>query len=141
LKDRWDELVEALRNFVTEVEAGRQQDDTGLDPETQAPFLGVLRREVLGEGVRGVAGEVAGSADLPPERLMALCQVTVELVEHVQQEIRLVGFWENPHAQTVLRKWILQYLDAKDVLPIERLPEVADRLVELAKANHRKLTR
>jgi type I restriction enzyme R subunit len=36
LKDRWDELVQALRTFVTEVEAGRQQDTTGLDPETQA---------------------------------------------------------------------------------------------------------
>jgi type I restriction enzyme R subunit len=72
---------------------------------------------------------------------MALCQVTVELVEHIQQEIRLVGFWENDYAQTGLRKWILQHLDAKDVLPIERLQEVADRLVALAKANHRKLMR
>ena len=44
LKDRWDELVAALRAFVAEVEAGRQQDATGLDPETQAPFLGVLRQ-------------------------------------------------------------------------------------------------
>jgi len=129
LKDRWSELVEALRNFVAEVEAGRQEDATGLDPETQAPFLGVLRQEV------------AGDVDLPPDRLMALCQVTVELVEHIQQEIRLVGFWENDYAQTGLRKWILQHLDAKDVLPIERLQEVADRLVELAKANHRKLMR
>lgn len=129
LKDRWDELVQALRTFVTEVEAGRQQDATGLDPETQAPFLGILRQEMVGE------------ADLPPDRLMTLCQITVELVEHIQQEIRLVGFWQNVHAQTVLRKWIFQYLDSKDVLPIERLPGMADRIVELAKANHGKLTR
>lgn len=129
LRDRWDELVQALRTFVTEVEAGRQQDATGLDPETQAPFLGILRQEV------------AGGADLPPDRLLVLCGITVELVEHIQQEIRLVGFWQNAHAQTVLRKWIFQYLDAKDVLPIERLQEVADRVVELAKANHGKLTR
>ena len=38
----------ALRTFVIEVEAGRQQDATGLDPETQAPFLGILRQEVAG---------------------------------------------------------------------------------------------
>jgi hypothetical protein len=57
------------------------------------------------------------------------------------REIRLVGFWQNAHAQTVLRKWIFQFLDAKDVLPIERLQEVADRIVELAKANHGKLSR
>lgn len=129
LKDRWDELVQALRTFVTEVEAGRQQDATGLDPETQAPFLGILRQEV------------AGGADLPPDRLMALCQITVELVEHIQQEIRLVDFWGNRNAQMVLRSWIVQCLDAEDVLPFERLQEVADRIVELAKANHWKLTR
>jgi type I restriction enzyme R subunit len=129
LKDRWDELVAALRHFVAEVEAGRQRDTTGLDPETQAPFLGVLRQEV------------GGGVDLPPDRLMTLCQVTVELVEHVQQEIRLVGFWENPHAREMLRRWLVQFLDAHDVLPIKRLAEVADHLVELAKANHAKLTR
>jgi type I restriction enzyme R subunit len=108
---------------------GRQQDATGLDPETQAPFLGILRQKM------------SGVADLPSDHLMVLCQITVELVEYIQQEIRLVGFWQNAHAQTVLRKWIFQYLDAKDVLPIERLQEVADRVVELAKANHGKLTR
>jgi len=129
LKDRWDELVLALRNFVAEAEAGRQRDTTGLDPETQAPFLGVLRQEV------------AGGGDLAPDRLKALCEATVEMVEHIQQEIRLVGFWENLHAQTVLRKWLVQHLDSRDVLPFDRLQAVADRLVELAKANHLKLTR
>jgi len=129
LKDRWVELAEALRTFVGEVEAGRQRDTTGLDPETQAPFLGVLRQEVGGRG------------DLPPATLKALCEVTVEIVEHIQQEIRLVGFWENAHAQTVLRKWLVQFLDGRDVLPFDRLQEVADRLVELAKVNQIRLTR
>jgi type I restriction enzyme R subunit len=129
LRDRWDELAEALRKFVDEVEAGRQRDATGLDPETQAPFLGVLRQEV------GAGG------DLTPDRLKILCEVTVEVVEHIQQEIRLVGFWENVHAQTVLRKWLVQYLDGRDVIPFDRLQRVADRLVELANANHLRLTR
>jgi len=65
----------------------------------------------------------------------------VALVEHVQQEIRLVDFWENAIRQEELRRWIFQFLDAADVLPVERLDGVADRLVELAKANHGKLTR
>lgn len=129
LKDRWDDLVTALRDFVAETETGRQRDETGLDPETQAPFLGVLRQEV------------AGKDELPPEKLRALCEATVEVVEHVQQEIRLVGFWENAHAQAMLRSWIVQHLDARDLLPVERLQEVADRLVELAKVNHTRLVR
>lgn len=129
LKDRWDELLEALKSFVADVKAGRRPDSTGLDPETQAPFLGVLRREV------------AGGDELPPDRLKVLCEVTIEVVEHIQQEIRLEGFWENPFAQDVLRKWLVQYLDGRDAVPFDRLQEVADRIVELAKANHAKLVR
>jgi hypothetical protein len=46
MKDKWDELVEALGALKAEVTAGRKSDDTGLDPERQAPFLGVLRQEL-----------------------------------------------------------------------------------------------
>lgn len=127
LKDRWLDQVEALREFIAEVQAGRQRDETGLDPETQAPFMDVLTREL-------------GIKDLPPEEVSRLCGITVELVEHIQQEIRLVGFWETANARTVLRKWIFQYLDSHS-LPYDRLPHMADRILELAKANHRKLVR
>lgn len=129
LKDRWDELADALKDFVDEVHAGRQTDDTGLDPETQAPFLGILKQE-FSQG-----GEVS------PEELKRLCAVTVELVEHVKQEARLVGFIKNAQAQEMLHKWIVQFLDDHDLLPFDRLPEIADRVVELARVNHSKLVR
>ena len=129
LRDRWDELIEALKEFVQEVQEGRQQDDTGLDPETQAPFLGVLRQEAVGDG------------EISPEDLIKLCRATVELVEHVQQEISVVEFWSRAQAQADLRRWIFQYLDDQNVLPFDKLEEVADRLVQLAKVNHEKLTR
>jgi len=124
LKAQWAELVKVLSKFVAEVQAGRQQDDTGLDPETQAPFLGVIRKE---------------KGDVSPEELNALAQITIELVEHIQQEIRIVGFWRKAQAQEALRNWIVQFLDDHDVLEYDRLPEVADRLVELAKANQYRL--
>ncbi len=128
LAGHWDELVAALRKLVADTAAGREQDDTGLDPETQAPFLGVLRQEMQpGETLEG-------------ETLERMCGVTVELVDHIRQEIQLVGFWRNAHAQDVLHKWIVQYLDENDgLVPFERLPHVADSLIELAKANHHKL--
>jgi type I restriction enzyme, R subunit len=129
LKDRWDELVDALKDFVKEVQDGRQQDDTGLDPETQAPFLGVLRQEA------------ADGGEISPEGLIKLCRVTVELVAHVQQEIGVVEFWSRTQAQADLRRWIFQFLDDQNVLPFDKLEEVADRLVQLAKVNHDKLTR
>lgn len=129
LKGRWEDLVEALKEFVAEVEAGRQSDDMGLDPQTQAPFLGILKQAY------------AGSREVSAEDMKRLCAITVELVDHVQQEARLVGFLKNPHAQDVLHKWVVRLLDDYDLLPFDRLPEVADRIVELTKVNHPRLTR
>ena len=130
LTGQWDALAEALKDLVREARAGRQVDETGLDPATEAPFLALLRREV------------AGDEALEGEALARLCAVTVELVDHIRQELRLVDFWCNTGAQIVLRHWIVQFLDEHDVIkPFERLAAVADRLVELAKANHHRLVR
>lgn len=132
LEGRWEEMVEALQGLIQEALQGRQQDDTtGLDPETQAPFFDILQEEIAGDS------KVEG-ADLD-----ALCALTVEIVDHIQQEVSIVGFWE-PHktqAREGLRSWIVQALDAADVLPFSRLEAVADRLMELAKSNHHRLAR
>jgi len=124
--DRWDELVAALRQFTDEVREGRPGDTSGLDPRTQAPFLGILVEE-------------SGIDVMTPERLKELAQVTVELVEHVRQEVRAVDFWRKPYAQGVLRQWIINLLDDRDVVPFKRQQAAADRLVELARALHTRL--
>lgn len=124
-RDNWEELVAALREYTEEVRRGRPADATGLDPRTQAPFLGVLVEE----------------ADQPvsAERLQQLAAITVDLVAHVQQEIRAVDFWRNLPAQNVLRSWIVTFLDDHDAVPYARLRPTADRLVDLAKALHTRL--
>lgn len=129
LKDRWDEIEAALRGLIDEARAGRREVIPGLDVELHAPFFGVLQQAV------------AGRADLPLEDKQRLAAVSVELVDQIRQEIRIVGFWSNAHALDMLRKWIVGCLDAHDVLPFARLPEIADLLMEVAKANHTKLTK
>lgn len=129
-KDRWDDLLDALKAILKDVQAGRQTDETGLDPETQAPFYDVLKREV------------AGDASLTEAQQTELCEVTVELVQHLQTELKLVEFWSNAYKQTTLRAWVVRLLDGHGKsVPFDRLEAVADRLVELAKANHYKLVR
>ena len=59
------------------------------------------------------------------------------LVAHLRREIGVVGFWQNTYAQDVLRKWVVQHLDGQqvdgqDLFKLDRLSEVADRVVELA---------
>lgn len=169
----------------SEVAAGRQADETGLDPETEAPFYDVLLAQALGASagtgsdVEGGAGAEEPTLDVTDETDVAqrkspdpssaakgreatnrsdspgtalpqsgealserLIEVTVELVAHIRQEISAVDFWSNVHGQRVLRNWIVQFLDEADgIIPFDKLEHVADLLLELAKANHARLTR
>ena len=130
LAEKWDQLVIALKDLVEEAAEGREADETGLDPETQIPFLGVLRQQVID-----------GEGELTDESLRRLCGITIELVEHIQNEVRLVGFWQNAVAQDGLYKWIVQHLDSAGdgLIPFECQPGVASKLLELARANHYRL--
>ena len=107
---------------------GRPADETGLDPRTQAPFLGIL------------VEEVHPGQELLDIELNKLAAITIEMVEHIRQEIRIVDFWRNAHAQNLLRGWIVRFLDDEDVIPFSRQQAVSDRILELAKHLHGKLT-
>jgi type I restriction enzyme R subunit len=131
LGDNWEELVRVLHQFVGQVREGRQGDDSGLDPRTQAPFLGVLEEEIVA---------CPDKSQLRERPRTALAYNTVNIVEHIAQEIRVVDFWRNTQAQNVLRGWLLKYLDDNEIVPFERVQKAADRLVELAKHLHTRLT-
>lgn len=127
LKDQWVELIEALRALSQEVKEGRQSDRTGLDPRTQLPFLGILMEE----------SGISSSDDAAVGRLAAF---TIELVEHIRQEIRLVDFWRNLHAQDSLRRWVVKTLDDHDIVPFSSQTKTATSIIDLARALHLRLT-
>jgi type I restriction enzyme, R subunit len=133
LGEQWEQLALALGDLLPEVRAGRQADDSGLDPVAEAPFYDLLRRELAGEGK---------TVSSPAEALLR--ELTVDLVLRIKAEISLVGFWHNAYAQNTLRAWVATRLaepmiDGEDLFDFARTTPVADRLVELAKANHARL--
>jgi type I restriction enzyme, R subunit len=93
----------------------RTTDDTGLDPQTQLPFLGIL-------------------SEYSPAERSQLIQATVEIVEYIRQEVLRVN-WQNPIVQDDLIKWIVGYLDDHDLVSYNQLEEIADKLVQLARKN------
>ncbi|MEP0859255.1 HsdR family type I site-specific deoxyribonuclease [Trichocoleus sp. DQ-U1] len=115
LADNWDGKVEALRQYIEQIQAGRPTNETGLDPKTQLPFLNIL-------------GEHS-QIELPK-----LAQATVEIVDRIRQEVRRVN-WASPIVQEDLRRWIADYLDTNDLVDYDQLEEVADKLVQLARKN------
>jgi type I restriction enzyme R subunit len=127
----WDQLVLALQDFVGTVTKGRAKDDaTGLDPHLHAPFYDVLKQE---------RSKHPAPNSLTPAQLAAL---TVMLVEDViRDEVNLVGFWKSATRQEALRGRIFVFIDDHEIIDFDHADAVADRLMELARANQHKLVR
>jgi type I restriction enzyme, R subunit len=123
-EDQWEQLDLALTDLVAQARTGRQADDSGL--ERQGPFYDLLRRAVVAQ-----VAKLGGVDDM-------VRALTVDLVQRIRIDICVIGFWENPHAQDVLRRRIVHQLDAQslngiDVFAWESLEPLADRVLELAR--------
>ncbi len=124
----WAELAEQLTlTYRAEREHGRQEDDTGLDPKTQAPFFGLI------------AEKLGGREALSPDVKAQLREVTIALVDQVREQVGLVNFWQRPASLKALRAKLVHTLDDAELVPWERVGETIDELLELAKHNHDKL--
>lgn len=122
-------LRKALEDFIKEVQKGREEDDTGLDPKTQAPFFAEL--------FKAWQARYGQPAD---DRKRYLIDVTVELVELISQEISRVGFWEDVTKQNVLRSLLLDRLDQPEFSDdLDFIEPLIDSLMEVAKYNHHRL--
>src|SRR5205823_8979051 len=99
-KDQWEQLALALADFLPMVTVGRTEATDGLDPNTEAPFHDLLA-QALAEHDRPVT----------PERAGPLRAATIDVVHLVKADVRLVGFWDNPHKREQLRRKIIHRLD------------------------------
>jgi len=78
----------------------------------------------------------------PEERKMKIfCEAIIDIVDHIRQEIKVVDFWRNRHTQDLLRTWIINEVDDRNLVPFGKQGKLADRFVELAKALHLRLVR
>lgn len=126
LEERWDQIALEFEELVDEINAGRTDDeDTGLEPETELPFHNVMAERVASSGAR-VADE--------------LIDLTRTLVAEIRQIIRTVGFWDNATRQDELRKSVKQSLDRSNLFDFSSLDELAVEVVALAKANQHRLS-
>jgi len=130
LKNNWDELERVLHDFIENaVSRGRESEVEGLDPKIQAPFFGLIKSFF----------DKHNNTDLKPadEKFMEIVNLTINLVEHIQQEIRVVDFWRDTHSRSQLETWIYNEIRRSRILPREKALELATGLVDLAKHRHR----
>ena len=126
-KDNWDALERELREFIQELRKGPTPIPGA--PNITMPFVLLI------------ADELGGWDSISDSQKGKVVQVTVEMVERIQQEVRKVGFWRNLYAREVLTKALVRDLDASRFFPAGKERDLAQQLVALAKENHENLTR
>ena len=121
LTGKWEQLSLALEELLDDAKEG--PTDAVHDDPLIARFYGVLE------------AEFATGSDLPSEVRVDIVRLAEDIVIDVVHHARIVRFWHNAHAQDDLRRTLIHTLDDCDLFPFEEQAAVADRLMELAKAN------
>ena len=126
-EENWDNLAKELEGLVEEIREGREgEENFGLDPKSELPFLGLLKNEVFG---------VKSLSELNTPQVDHLVQTTKDIVERVKSDTRLVDFWNNLPAQKRLKGFIASHLltEFKDSGAIfTKRTALAQKIMELA---------
>ena len=128
LTGQWDQLAIALEDLMKDATAEGDQDRPHADPLVSR-FFGVLE------------AEFATDVTLPDEVRADLIHLAEDIVVEVTDHTHRVRFWQNPHAQEELRKKIIHVIDDRNLFEFAEQAAVADRLMELSKANQALIAR
>lgn len=122
LTGKWDQISLALEVLLRDVVNEPASERVHEDPLV-ARFYGLLE------------SEFATDTSLPNEVRVDIMHLAEHIVVEVTRHAGIVRFWHNPHAQDELRKDIIHQLDDRDLFPFSEQAAIADRLMELARAN------
>jgi len=122
------DLRKALEEFIKNMERHEEENDTGLNGQTQFPFYVLLVEQYQAAG-----------GELTEEIKLSLIDIAVETVEQVGQQIAIVNFWNDTNKQSVLRGRLIELLDYSNIFEFETIEATADRMLELARHLHYRL--
>ncbi|MGZ8159158.1 MAG: type I restriction enzyme endonuclease domain-containing protein [Methylobacter sp.] len=123
------ELRKALEEFIKNMERHEEENDTGLNGQTQLPFYVLLVEQF----------QTAGGGELTEEIKKSLIDMAVEAVEQISQQIAIVNFWNDAHKQSLLRQQLIELLDYSNIFEFETIEATADRILALARHLHYRL--
>ena len=125
LDGNWAAMYEAMRDMRTDMAEGRQADDTGLDPNTEAPFYDLLAATVR-DGETG---------DLAPELRDVLVDFTKGVSRDMRAAMRLRGYGDHRGRELrdqMVRALFKVKLEGIGLFPLPDAKKVGPRLVDLA---------
>jgi len=127
-RDNWDKIYEELEKLRERILSASKEPTYGLHRKKQMPFFRMLRREIFGE------------AELDEDQVAKLVDLTQQLFNIVECELKLIGFWESIPARNRLKaelqKTLLQPEFKKLPEVVQKRARLISRIMEIADKNN-----
>jgi type I restriction enzyme R subunit len=134
-RDNWQKIYEELEKLRERIRTASQESTYGLHRKKQMPFFRMFRREM--KAAWDEHPEDGGKKD---ERISALVNLTQQVFNNIERELKLTGFWESIPARNRLKAELQKILLQPE---FEKLPDVVknrahliSRIMEIAKKNN-----
>lgn len=124
----WDKIYEELEKLREKIKNREQEATYGLDRKKHMPFFRIFRAELF------------ETDKLNEDQIAQNVSLTQDVFYMIKNEIKLLGFWDTPAAQSRLKGNLKRLLLSKEYnkLPNMRIKynELISRIMEFAKVNH-----
>lgn len=127
----WKKIYEELEKLRQRMKNREQENTYGLDRKRQMPFFRIFKAELF------------DNADLDEDQIAKNVSLTVNVVDKLQTELRLLGFWNSIPAQNRLKSELQKILLSPDFFQmpgmLEKHQQIISRIMEVARVNHSKI--
>lgn len=107
-RNNWEQLRIELEEIRQDVIDGRSKENNyGLDPVKEKPFLALLKTEIFGSDVE--------FENLNDEQLKTLTDLVSDILSRLKTDAAKVGFWQDESLKADLRTHIINQLIAQKI--------------------------
>lgn len=134
-RNNWQRIYEELEKLRERIRTASQEPTYGLHRKKQMPFFRMFQREL-----EAAWEEHPQYADKEDERISLLVDLTQQVFNIVERELKLTGFWESIPARNRLKaelqKTLLQpeFVKLPDV--VKNRARLISRVMEIAEKNN-----
>ncbi len=122
--DNWDEVYRRLEELRKKILAAKKEPTYGLHRRKQMPFFRILKQELHGDET------------LTEDDISRLVNLTQQLYNHIERELKNVGFMDSPAAKNKLKGFMLEVIQSAEFFRWRELfakkDQIISRLMERA---------
>ncbi|MBA1332619.1 restriction endonuclease subunit R, partial [Candidatus Endoriftia persephone str. Guaymas] len=127
-RDNWQRIYEELEKLRQRIRNASREPTYGLDRKKQMPFFRMFRRELFGDG------------ELTEDQIAQMVDLTQQIFNIVERELKLTGFWESIPARNRLKAELQRTLVQPEfvTLPgvVRNRARLISRMMEIAEKNN-----